>query len=46
MIDQHKTVDTICKLSVIIPCYNEKATLQRCIASVINIASAGSFLRL
>ena len=27
------------KLSVIIPCYNEMATLQRCVASVMNIAS-------
>jgi dolichol-phosphate mannosyltransferase len=26
-----------CKLSVIIPCYNEMATLQRCIASVMRI---------
>jgi dolichol-phosphate mannosyltransferase len=27
------------KLSVIIPCYNEMATLRRCITSVMNIAS-------
>ena len=26
------------KLSIIIPCYNETATLQRCISSVMNIA--------
>jgi len=27
------------KLSVIIPCYNEMATLRRCVANVINIAN-------
>jgi dolichol-phosphate mannosyltransferase len=27
------------KLSVIIPCYNEMATLQRCVTNVMNIAS-------
>ena len=30
--------ERISKLSVIVPCYNEMATLQRCIAKVISIA--------
>ena len=30
--------DKVLRLSVIIPCYNEMATLQRCIAKVISIA--------
>jgi dolichol-phosphate mannosyltransferase len=32
-------IEVTIKLSVIIPCYNEMATLKRCIDSVMNIAS-------
>jgi dolichol-phosphate mannosyltransferase len=34
------------KLSVIIPCYNEKATLQSCIQRVMNIANAELILEI
>jgi dolichol-phosphate mannosyltransferase len=39
MRDELNVEKATCKLSVIIPCYNEMATLQRCIANVTNIAS-------
>ena len=41
-----KVVDANRKLSVVIPCYNEMATLERCIASVMNIASGGPILEI
>ena len=34
------------RLSVIIPCYNEMATLQRCVASVMSIASDNLMLEI
>jgi hypothetical protein len=37
MREESNVQEGACKLSVIIPCYNEMATLQRCIASVMRI---------
>jgi len=34
------------KLSVVIPCYNEMATLERCVASVLSIASGNLTLEI
>jgi len=34
------------KLSVVIPCYNEMATLERCVASVLSIASDNLILEI
>jgi glycosyltransferase involved in cell wall biosynthesis len=38
--DESSAQDTITKLSVVIPCFNEEKTLQRCIERVRGIADA------
>jgi dolichol-phosphate mannosyltransferase len=47
VIEHDLTAETITyTLSVIIPCYNEMATLQRCIAAVMSIASNNLILEI